>query len=814
MEIAAAFCGAFSASFLTGFDRFMAWVNFSLLFGGLFVAVPIVLHLVMKRKAKPVVFPALRFIEKKKHENRRKLQLRHWLLLLFRILAILLLVLALVRPSVSDAQLGNWLVSGALFSAGVLAVLVAIGSWLQYRKLPVVGALCVAAVLLFGVGGYYAAAAVGETEEVLLAGDEEPLAAAIVVDTSPRMLYRSNNQTRLDLAKKHALEVIRQLPRDSEIILIDSSGRGAAVADDRLAAIDAVEAMTASASSDAIPQLISTAIDSLDASDLERKEIYLFTDMTAAGWNDGADLLSRKIENRPEIFLALVDVGVPSASNHHLENLELSSDSVVIGTPLELQVDVTKFGTQTDEEKIVEVFIDKPTPNRPVISDGKPLLPDSEIVGKDRVSFAGGEKQRATFSLLVEAPGVYHGKVQLQGSDNLEIDDVRWFTFEALPSWRVLVVAGEGVVTENFTSIIAPPDLAAEFTATVVSPEKFQTMPAEDYGDYALISLLDPPPMTDKVWQGLAEYTEQGGSVATFLGHRALSQNGREIDSSFNTKAAQRVLPGEIQPIYSRDDEDPQWLAPRQFTHPAMRPFREIASTLPWQFFPIFRHWVVIPDETSTVIARYTNRRPAVLEKRIGSGISVTMTTPITDPLQPRGRQAWNEVFSEQGPWLPFYVVVKELTRYLVQINPEQLNYRTNEPAKISNYAAVHPERYELFLPAGTTQTLAATDTSVQFKATDEPGNYRLKGNRGVTVLRGFSVNLPGNATNLERVETEELKKILGEGRFQMARQPEEINRDARAARRGREFYPLLMVLFALALASENLLGNRFYQNR
>ncbi len=88
----------------------MAFVNLSLLFGTLLVGIPIVLHLVMRQKPKQLVFPAIRFLQKRQETNRRTLRLRHWLLLLLRCLAVALVAVALARPSVSSGLFGNWLI--------------------------------------------------------------------------------------------------------------------------------------------------------------------------------------------------------------------------------------------------------------------------------------------------------------------------------------------------------------------------------------------------------------------------------------------------------------------------------------------------------------------------------------------------------------------------------------------------------------------------------------------------------------------------------------------------------------------------------
>jgi hypothetical protein len=62
----------------------MNFVNPFLLAGAGLVAVPIVLHLVMRRKPRRAEFPALRFVRRRHDTNQRQLRLRHLLLLLLR----------------------------------------------------------------------------------------------------------------------------------------------------------------------------------------------------------------------------------------------------------------------------------------------------------------------------------------------------------------------------------------------------------------------------------------------------------------------------------------------------------------------------------------------------------------------------------------------------------------------------------------------------------------------------------------------------------------------------------------------------------
>ena len=84
----------------------MSLLNPAILFGLGLVAVPVILHLLLRQKPKKLVFPAMRLIEKRRKQNVRRLRLRHLWLLLLRMLVIALLVFAIARPSLPAADYG------------------------------------------------------------------------------------------------------------------------------------------------------------------------------------------------------------------------------------------------------------------------------------------------------------------------------------------------------------------------------------------------------------------------------------------------------------------------------------------------------------------------------------------------------------------------------------------------------------------------------------------------------------------------------------------------------------------------------------
>ncbi|MCB2198500.1 BatA domain-containing protein [bacterium] len=74
-----------------------------LLLGGLLLAtLPILIHLLARRRLKRQPFSTLDFLQRLQTKRMKQLRMRQWLLLLLRTLAVLLLALAFLRPVISD----------------------------------------------------------------------------------------------------------------------------------------------------------------------------------------------------------------------------------------------------------------------------------------------------------------------------------------------------------------------------------------------------------------------------------------------------------------------------------------------------------------------------------------------------------------------------------------------------------------------------------------------------------------------------------------------------------------------------------------
>ena len=714
----------------------MTFLHVAFLAGAITIVVPIVLHMIMRQQPKHLEFPALRFIERREHANRRQIRLRHWLLLALRCAVLALLALALARPSI--------------LSSGVL-------------------------------------------------DQEAPVAAALVFDTNPRMQYRQQSKTRLEVAQETAEWLLPQLPPESDVAVVDSRTATAAFSVDLGAARQRSQRLDATLSAQPLALTIESALALITESDKPRKEIYVFTDLSRAAWSaDALGNLRRQLADANDVGLYVIDVGAKDPSNFGLGDMRLSNQVLSRNSTLRIACDLLHAGP--DGEREVELYI----------VDGQTGKPS--IRGRSSYEFRAGEHQRTDFRLRGLKPGIHQGYLKLAGEDGLASDDVRWFTVDVRPAWRVLIAA-PGDASRRLadyalfmSEALAPYSLRikreAAFECDVVSADELAD---QELAHYAAVCLLDPRPLAPAVWQRLQAYAAAGGGVAIFLG-----RNASPVDA-FNKPLPQELLAGKLVRQWRTGEA---FLAPQDASHPLLAKFRPLAGSVPWESFPVFRHWQLDEvAEGTAVVLRYSNGQPAVFERPVGKGRVLTVTTPVSDPAN--RRDTWNLLPTGEQPW-PFVMLVNEMLLYLVGGGDERLNYTAGEAAVVQLDSRRSYPIYSLTTPRGDQIRMPLDEqrNALVVTSTEAAGNYRVRAGGGDDrVDLGFSVNLSPETSQLARVTGDQLATLLEGTSFHVAAGRDEIDRSVSAGRVGQELYGYLIMLLVVVLALEQVLSNRFYQD-
>ena len=254
----------------------------ALLLGTALVAVPIVLHLLMRQQPKHLEFPPLRFIVQREMANKRRLRLRHLLLLLLRCAIVAFLAFALARVRLNASGLGD---------------------------------------------------------------AEAPVAAAIIVDSSPRMQYRHDNATRLEQAKEMAGQLLKELPAESDVAVLDAQYGSGSFAIDRGAADQRIVTLKPAAVVQPLSGVLEEAVRLVDKSPHARKEIYIFTDLARSAWPAAAsDELKQMLDEHKSLGLYLVDIGVREPTNWSLGDVRMKAQVLSRNQPLLLETSLACQG--------------------------------------------------------------------------------------------------------------------------------------------------------------------------------------------------------------------------------------------------------------------------------------------------------------------------------------------------------------------------------------------------------------------------------------------------------------------------------------
>ena len=155
------------------------------------------------------------------------------------------------------------------------------------------------------------------------------------------------------------------------------------------------------------------------------------------------------------------------------------------------------------------------------------------------------------------------------------------------------------------------------------------------------------------------------------------------------------------------------------------------------------------------MVLPYNDGKPAILDRSIGQGRVLTMTTPDSDRL------------SQQSPWnllpagddWPFLILINQMAAYLVGSNNQQLNYFAGQTAVLPVDPSAQRGSYLLSAPGDLSFPISADlkRHELAITATDQVGNYRLQAGGSGGVDLGFSVNYGPDQTRLDRLNDEEL---------------------------------------------------------
>ncbi|TWT57732.1 hypothetical protein KOR42_10980 [Thalassoglobus neptunius] len=809
----------------------MSFLNPAILLGLGFVSLPIIIHLLLKQKPKRLIFPALRLIQQRRKQSMRRMRLKHFWLLLLRVLVLGLIVFAIARPSLPPANYGL-----TRFETGVLIAVAAIAAavylFLRYRirhqplrvhqqeerqhrlrNWTTFGTLASLALL---VGCPYQQRISGELiDPKPFRTVDLPVAGVMLFDSSLSMSYLQEGKTSLDRARRIARDHLETLPAGSRVAVADTSNDNPVLFQSTmLSAQNRIEGLQPTPSTLSLDRRLESALrahrddrsrtlsDQDNVAPDARKDryirrVYLFTDLAQSAWRErGSSSLLAALKDQPDVNVYLIDVGNEDPQNVAVTEIDLSRELVPVGGDLTVSATVTATGADAGEEG-VDLLL-------------KNMKNQSARVGQLQMDVDAGVPVRMPFPTLsaLEQKNL-QGEVRLATSDPLMFDNTRFFSAEAIPAPKVLVVGQQFDDVNEWMIALAPHD-GVNVGKNRFLPvfESVSRLTELNLADYAAITMINCRRLSDDAWFQMSRYVENGGGLIIVLGDP-------DIESPwYNRAQAVKFLPARLDSWMPEND----WrIIIKNRNHPLFWKFRQLESygafSILESLVRIKRFWKIEPAEQSNVLAYFSDkeRSPALVERSFGKGRTVIFAT---DASNPEDRSAWNNLASPVGDWswlfLPF---TEQLTEYVSRLTDIQHNFEAGSTPVVPIQPSETETTYLLRDPdLKQTQWVAAPDQStLVFDSVDALGHYELYAAGSRVPVRGFSINAPAQESDLSRLTNLQLDALLGEDRYKVSRSIDELKDDINAADLGQEVYPVLLMLVVVFFVAEHLVAGYFY---
>lgn len=756
----------------------MTFIHPLLLGGLLLVGIPVLIHLVMRQKPKRLKFPAVRFLLQKQQSNRRRLQLRHILLLALRMLLIAAICLALARPQVLNERL-------------------------NLRT-------------------------------------DQPVATVMIFDTSLSMGYTAAGKTRLELAIEQGQQILKSFPDGSRIAVLDTSDQGgewlAPVGSAKELARDKIAGLELKPVSFAVTSQLATAYEMLARQDLSPgsgeesfpRFIYVFSDRTEACWDAGSTESLKRVRDQispPGAQAVFIDVGVDSPADLAITDLHMERQAISPHENIVIEATIAATGESYDTHVECVVDDNKTIDPRPItLAPGQSEVIRFELTPATEWRGAASGDRRGERG--VWTPGFHQVVVKLGTTDAaLPFNDVRYATFFVSGSRKVLTITdrpGRNKYEEAQDPIwVLALRSGRAFDCDVkLTPEAARLSPKE-LAAYRAICLLDVASPSEELWDSLQQYVDQGGGLAILPG-------ADPEPKAYDNDKAQALMPARLGKLVSLPKGSSlTWNWAEAKKHPLLVPFLEWRTKNNVDFFITDReprvqgYWKLKtrPEAADEIIA-YSgpDRQPALLERRFDRkqvrGKVLLFTTPLDDAhLHPEvGHQEWNDYL--QTSFFP--VMPQRAVAYLAgETEDANVNFLCGQSVPVALASNVRFRSYTIVGPGlkGQEKIVNRSEKQVELNITQaiQPGNYKVIGKE--TMVSAFSLNVPPEENRLTRVPSEQIESLLGEGSL-MSVDPKTDLSEALQNHWSQpvELLPTLMILLLLVLAVENLLANKFYR--
>jgi hypothetical protein len=641
-----------------------------LAWGALLAAVPLVIHLLNRRRHRPLAFGAMRFVALAHKRTRRRARLEDLLLLLLRTGAVVLLALALARPLTR--------------ADGVLGPLTE-----ARRNLALIVDASASTGQRLGVQTAFERILARARERVAdLDGDRGDRVLLVWGDDQPRLLSWRGPEEAL------ALLADGQIPSDGSLEL----GTALGVVEEALAS-------------------------ELFLEDGAGLELVLLCDGQRGLFEAGLEGADEPTDGPAEAASAAAESGSEPAPAARQRPALLKALDRLAERGLKLAVEDLAAGGSGENTTLAELALVQPPrgPGLPMeftarveaqASGPRPgarlaLSVDGARAPVRSLDLPAEGAAETAFSLSFDVPGVHLVEASLE-ADGLPIDDRRALVVEVPRPLRILGVNGapDGQRIENdelgfFRAVLTPPE-EGRYALGGLAPFEFSEVDADRFAlgdqtlsEFDLIVLANLPPPSGTLIEALGEAVRQGAGLLISLGDRTGVNEYRE--RLFDADGA-GLLPGEpLAQVAVPSRRDGYF---RVTAFDAESPVLAFFGDERWRPYltevPVFEFIEVRPLPDARVLASLDERSaPLLLERRLGLGRVLLFTSTLD--------AAWTRLPESPKSFVP---LVHELCFHAARRATTLRNVRLGQPLRAE--LASFPRAPELLRPDGSRTPISA----------------------------------------------------------------------------------------------------------
>jgi len=734
----------------------MGIINGAFLWGLGLASIPVIIHLLNRRRFRVIEWAAMDWLLEADLKNRRRVRLEHLLLLLLRCALLALLALLISRPF---AERGSILAGAAAFET-IEHVVVLDDSMSMGQQLAEGSPWRHGIKVLDDLVARIESERGGDRITIIRssAADVPLIAEAPIVSQSVTQLVR---QLRDTAASEQTLSPARTLSVILERIEGTRGKEGG-----------------------------------------KNAQVIVITDLRRVDWIDSEEL--PEVVGRYDdagVPLRIIDVGTDEVSNVAVVGVETTSRHAIAGVPLRVRIAIKNFG----RDPVRGLQLHRRFGPLPQVS--RAAAPPPEAINEP---IGPGETRIVPVDVTFNDPGHFGFEAKLNG-DRLEADDHRYLAVEVRSAIRALLVDGEpsGARFDSETDFLRfalgpGGGVRSGIDVDVVTESELGNA---DLDDYDVVFLCNVYSLTEPIADGLEKFVGDGGGLVLFLG----DQVDPGQTNSLLWKGGKGLLPAAIGELRG-DVERPAPVAfsPATFDHPLLREFRDRGEILLrtvkiYAYYDVRRETIVEP---ARVVMPYSDvdLTPAIVEKPFGKG-RVMMFTTSAD----REWTSW--------PTSPsFLIIAQELVRYAARGSDAELQVEVGHPierylapsetdgrvdAKLPGWPVVPPVQFRAAGVGGEDPRLI-----LKFTQTGRAGVYEFGLSRPgeePTVLR-YAANVDPAESDLARPRTDEVSKRLGGVTVISRAEASEI----RGSESRVEIWPTIAFLILGLMMLESILGYVF----